>query len=726
MESRTRIIAVCSLLALCAAVPYLGIGSLGFTNFDDPGYVTENAHVKSGLTPESLSWAATSTEQWNWHPLTWVSHMLDVQVYGMNALGHHSTSLILHLLSTLLLFGVLSSMTGAVWPSAATAALFAVHPLHVESVAWVSERKDVLSSLFWLLAIWAYVRWVESRRRSHALQVFVFFLLGLASKPMVVTLPFVLLLLDYWPLKRFPKAAAVRGKRRGPIGTHRSFRSLIVEKIPLFILSAVSCVITYAVQHREGSVVSFQALPLGARLANAVVSYALYLRRTVWPSDLCAFYPRPEGVAWLSVITALILLMSITATAVRMRETRPYFITGWLWYLGTLVPVIGLVQVGDQALADRYTYIPLTGIFLMLAWGFNDLATSYPATKKTIAGLAAVVVLAFGWVTWNQTRTWETSESLFNRVLQVTDRNPIAWLNMGEALASRGEHGAAIALYEDALRKDPNNAEIRANLGMLLVITGKDQEATAQFEAALLLNPHQPDAHNGLGTLLAIADRLDEAIRHHQQALESRPRFPQARYNLGKEYAAKGMTDRAIEQLQKAIELKPDYTEAHEKLAAVLTGEKRLADAEPHYRAAIMARPENPDLRFRFAQTLAQMGNLDESVAQLREAVRIRPDWPAALNNLAWFLATRQSSSPVDRTQSVVFAETAARLAGKPDPGSLDTLAAAYAASGRFADAVRKADEAIQLANEAGQNSLSAEIRERAKLYRSGRPYFEK
>jgi tetratricopeptide (TPR) repeat protein len=723
MKSRHQTVAICALLAACALIPYARVGTLGFTSFDDPVLVTQNAHVRSGVSLEGISWAVTSTEQGGWQPLTWLTHMLDAQLFGMRATGHHLTNLLLHLFCTLLLFGVLHALTGAIGPSAMTAALFAVHPLQVESVAWIAARRELLGALFWLLAIGAYARWVKSKGWPHAVQLLCLFVLGLASQPTLVSmLPLVLLLLDFWPLARHSQPViAGRGKRAVPAGETRRVRSLIAEKIPLFVLTAASWVIIYGVQQRDAALTPLLKLPLGIRIANALTSSGSYLRKAVWPSDLCALYPQPQTIEWTRVSAFAVVLLVITALVALSRRTRPYLAFGWIWFVVTLVPVFCFVPSGE-AFADRHTYIPLIGIFVIAAWFFQDLAVKYPASRTILAVTASALVLLLGWGTWKQTGTWENSAALFGRVLEVV---PDA-VASGQALVASQRPEIAVSLYEAALLRDPANAAIHAKLGSLLTTQGKEQEAVGHYEAALRLAPGDPEAHNGLGDFYASGSRWDDAIKHFLKALEARPDFPEARYNLGKAYAAKGMASLAIEQLRLALEMRPDYAEAREKIAAILVGEKRYDEAAPHYLAAISTKPEDPDLRFQYARVLVQARRMEEAIAQLRESVRLRPNWPEALNNLAWFLATRESSTSADRAQSVVFAEAAVKLVSKPDPGSLDTLAVSYAAAERFDEAVKKAEEAIQLANSAGDKALASEIEGRAKLYRARKAYVER
>jgi tetratricopeptide (TPR) repeat protein len=713
------------ILALAAILPYARISTLGFTNFDDPGYVTQNGHVRAGLTWDGIVWAFTSTEQSNWHPLTWISHMLDSRIYGLNPPGHHVTNLLFHVLSTLLLFGVLLRMTGAPGRSALVAALFALHPLHVESVAWIAERKDVLSAFFWLLTLWAYVRYVETRRSNAYSLVVIALALGLMAKPMLVTLPFVLLLLDAWPLARLAPARH-RGSRSASAGSSYALAaSLVVEKIPLLLLALGSSVITYIAQQRGGAVVSFTRLPLDTRVTNAFVSYVAYVRKTFWPSDLAAFYPRPGPIEVWRVGISIALLGLVTFLVIRFWRTRPYLAVGWFWYLGTLVPVIGLIQVGDQALADRYAYLPSIGLFLMVVWAAGDALEHFRVPHRAAAGAAIALLSIFGILTWKQVGYWKSSESLFRRAIAITGDNELAYWNLGVALVSDSRLDEAAVLYQDILSRKPDIANILANFGTILVLQGRHEEAVERYRHALRVDPHQAEAHNGLGFELALSGKLDEAANHHLEALKIKPQYPEARYNLGKVYAAQGKAQPAIEQYREALRLRPGYADAHEKLAYALAGQGRIDEAIPQYAAAIQARPDSAELRYRYGLAIYQRHRAKEAISELREALRLKPDWPDALNNLAWILATDAAGTRQDAEKALTHILKAIELTGQPDATLIDTLAAAHAATGRFDNAVRSAEQAIRLATAAGDTLLAAEIERRCRLYRSGKRYFE-
>jgi protein O-mannosyl-transferase len=719
------------LIVLCLLGAYSGIGTLGFTNFDDPGYETQNPIVQQGLTARGIMWAASATAQSNWHPLTWISHMLDWQVSGPNPVGHHLTSFLLHFAAALLLFQCLLNLTGAVWRSAAVAIIFAIHPLHVESVAWVAERKDVLSALLCMCAMLYYIRFVRSRRPLHYGLTLLFYALGLTAKPMLVTLPFVFLLLDFWPLGRLDPAASAREKKAvrrpdsGGVVQARKIIALFSEKAPLFALSAVSCVITYLAQRHGGAVVSLERLSLADRAGNALISYVVYIRKAFIPTDLAVFYPRAISPPPLYLLGAGIGLAAITFAVLRWGPRFRYLVTGWFWYLGTLVPVIGLVQVGEQALADRYTYIPLIGLSIVVVWAAADFVRRFNLPRWAAAGLAAALCGAMGWLTWVQVSYWKDSGALFRRAIQVTGHNELAYLDYGASLVDEGSLQAAGELYREYLGKGPASADIHANLGTIYTLEGEREKAIREFKAALDLKPDHAEAHNGMGFELAGEGRLTEAKEHYLAALKKRPDYPEACHNLGCLFLAEGKTESALEQFRKTLTLKPLHAEANEKMGRALAGLNRVEEAIPYFQTAVRIRPENSDYHYYLGMAFLRRQQYDQSLEQLRQVLRLKPDQPDALNVLAWILAARPGASAKDGAEAVGLAEKALRLKGKPDPVIYDTLAAAYASEGKFSEAVQTAEQARSLALAAGDQALVRDIEARAQLYKSGRPYRE-
>ncbi len=477
-SGRLRDALVIASLVSAVLLIYGQTGGDDFISYDDPGYVTNNPSIRGGVTWESARWAFTSTYFYNWHPLTWLSYIVDYQLYGLSPRGYHLTNVLLHAANTLFLFLILRSMTGDVWPSVVVAALFGVHPLHVESVAWVSERKDVLSTLFWLLATGAYARYAATRSRMWYAAALGLFALGLTAKPMLVTLPFVLLLLDWWPLRR------VELQFDG--ATRKRAAGLVVEKAPFLLLSAISIAITVYAQSAGGAVAALEHFPLSARVGNALVSYVAYLEKTVWPVGLSVRYPHP-GVAlplW-KVLTAVFILLVVTAAAIRWWRSRPYVVVGWFWYLGTLVPVIGLVQVGDQAMADRYTYVPLIGVFVIVAWGARDLAARRWRVRVAAPWLAAAAVIVLSIAAWSQAGYWRDSVTLYEHAASVVDGDPLLHYTLANELRERGRLGEAARHYEDALRFDPNYVAAHTNLGPILAQQGRFDDAITHYVAAL-------------------------------------------------------------------------------------------------------------------------------------------------------------------------------------------------------------------------------------------------
>ena len=549
LPSLPRIAVVGLILMVLTIGAFWQLKDNGFINYDDVAYVTENPQVQGGLSRAGFLWAFSATTAGYWHPLTWLSHMLDWQLFGANPQGHHLSSLLFHVVNTLLLFLVMVRLTRRLWPSALVAALFAIHPLHVESVAWASERKDVLSAFFWLLTMWAYLRYVERPGTWRYLPVMVFFVLGLMAKPMVVTEPFVLLLLDYWPLGRWPQTPAVtgeRGKRKGqavpaPEPRRAAYR-LLWEKVPLLALAAILVPITIIMQKKAWAVIDMELLPFWARMANALVAYVNYLVKMLWPLNLAIFYPHPLsglpyslGLAWWQIGGAGLILVGITILALRWGRRFPYLPVGWFWYLGTLMPVIGLVQAGGQAMADRFTYIPLIGIFIILAFGGADLAAARLRRRAVLTASFSLALLACLILTWRQVGYWKDSESIFSHALAVTENNFLAY----------------------------------ANLGLAFDEMGRRDEAMAMFYQALKLNPKMHDICNILGVDLAERGDIAAAIPLFQQAICVWPDLDQAYYNLGMAYLRQGRVKEAREMLEMTLKKNPGNAGAREMLDSI-------------------------------------------------------------------------------------------------------------------------------------------------------------
>ncbi len=563
---------ICLFLVAAILVVYWQVMDHEFIVYDDNVYVTDNPYVKEGLTGGSASWALTTTKGGNWHPLTWLSHMLDCQLYGLNPWGHHLTSVIFHIANTILLFLCLRWMTAAVWRSALVAALFALHPLHVESVAWVAERKDVLSTFFWMLTTLAYINYAKRPKNKRYLFVFVFFSLGLMAKPMLVTLPFVLLLLDYWPLNRlqFPAQCVSAEDRAGsPVASSQQLplRKLIMEKVPLLVMSGVSCAITVWAQQQAGALSGLKAVPYRWRMTNGLVSYVSYIGKMIWPQGLAVFYPHPVNSLpiWESALAGFFLVI-VSAVVVRLAIRYQYGFVGWLWYLGTLVPVIGLVQVGEQAIADRYTYVPLIGLFIVIAWWGADIGKGSRHRLVLVNILAMIFVLGLTVCSRQQVRYWKNSIDLFENTLEVTADNYVAHFTLGNALALRGNLVEAITHYEEALRIRPNYAEAHHNLGNALALRGNLVEAITHYKEALRINPNYAEAHRNLGVGLDQQGNHEEAMYHYAEALRINPEDSQSHNNLGVALAEQGRLDEAIAHFAEAVRINPNFAEAQRNL----------------------------------------------------------------------------------------------------------------------------------------------------------------
>jgi protein O-mannosyl-transferase len=664
--SRPRVIGLA--LALLTLLVYLPATRDNFINYDDNDYVTENSVVQNGLTWAGIKWAFTTGHASNWHPLTWLSHMTDCELFRLNPGGHHLVNVLFHAANTVLLFSLLLRLTGALWPCAFIAALFAWHPLHVESVAWVAERKDVLSTFFALLTLLSYVRYAQSRvecRESSASKVnpaldprpstldyflaLLFFALGLMSKPMLVTLPFVILLLDFWPLQRFSFSS-----------TLNSQLSTVFEKWPFFLLAAASCVVTFLVQsQRNGdAVASLELIPLHYRLLNTVIAYGRYLLKTVWPVNLAVIYPLPDHLSWIyaAAATSTAALFIISWLVWRGCGKHPYLLVGWLWFLGTLVPVIGLVQVGSAALADRYTYVPLIGIFIAVTFGGCDLAKRFQIPRIVLAAAASMILAACVILTETQLRYWRDSESLFAHALAVTKNNHVAHVNLGVALEQKGESSRALEQYRAAEQLAPELYHIHSNLGGLLERMGRPAEALAEYREAVRRKPDLAFLHN----------------------------------NLGGEFAALGQFDEALKEFSAAARLDPNYSWPHVETAKVFF----------------------------------QQGRDTEAVDELRAALRIEPDNFQILATAAHYLAANENAAARDGQAALVLATKANLLTGGNQPMVFDVLGMAFAATGDFTNAQTCVQNALDLAAAAQMTNLEP-LKTRLALYKNNRPWRE-
>jgi len=558
--------AVGAILALLAALPYLVAGTGGFLELDDLKYVVENPMVREGLSWAGVRWSLAGFHAGNWHPITWISHMIDATLFGMNAAGHHLVSVLIHALGTALLFLVLARLTGNTGRSAFVAALFGMHPLHVESVAWVAQRKDVLSGLFFMLVLLAYERHVRRGGRWPYPAALACFALGLAAKPTVVTIPLVLLLLDFWPLGRIRRRSADGARPGVP-------PRVLLEKIPFLLLSCASAAITFLAQHAGAAVRNIDDLPLGARFANALVAYATYLGRALWPAKLALYYPHPlTSIPWWNIVLAGLLVAGISFAAVRAVRRRPYLSCGWLWFVGMLVPMIGIVQVGDQASADRYTYLPLIGLSIMTAWLLPDLLVGRPR-RRTAPGVVGVALLAvFAVRSHEQLGLWRNGERLFRHTLAVTSGNWVIHNSLGFMLARQGRLEEAIAQYRASLDLRPDRVETLINLGSALARSGRPAQAADQLRLALRRNPASAMAHYDLGLLLSQQKLVprEDVIGHYRESLRLDPGYARAHNNLANELAESGLREEAIAHYREALRLQPGFKEARKNLALIL------------------------------------------------------------------------------------------------------------------------------------------------------------
>jgi tetratricopeptide (TPR) repeat protein len=663
---------ICIGLAAVTLAVYSQVHRFDFIDLDDGEYVFENWHVTNGLHWVNVAWAFTSGHAANWHPVTWLSHMMDCQIFGLNAGFHHLVSLLLHTANSLLLFLLLQKLTGSHWRSAFVAALFALHPLHVESVAWIAERKDVLSTLFLLLTLWAYAGYVAKPRLKRYLLSLLFFALGLMAKPMLVTLPFVLLLLDYWPLRRFSvppqRAKSSRQPKAQPIW--RLALPLVREKLAFFLLAAVSSIVTFVVQRAAGAVKTAEVLPLDSRIANAIHSYFAYLLKAGWPGSLTVFYRLPPfGYQASEIALAASFLIGTTFLVIRFAPRYPYLAFGWFWYLGTLVPVIGLVQVGGQAMADRYTYIPLIGAFVIVAWGIPDVMAKWPGAKTFLAPAGAFLLLACSAAAWHQTQYWKDTISLFSHALEIDKNSYIVHELLGTGLAKRDKYQEAVVHYAEALRLQPAETHIMGNLGYSLYQLKKVDQAVAYYSAALKIKPDDPIVLRNLGQVrldqgkfveavdcfrkaqrrtpddfllacslgnaLSKLGRTQEAIYAYILALRMHPEYPEALFGLGMALAGQGKLVDATRNFEAALHLSPGYADAHNNLGNILLQQGQVDKALGHYAEALRLNPKYAEAHYNMAVVLTGQGKSVEAITHYREAIRLKPDYADALYNLA-------------------------------------------------------------------------------------------
>ena len=690
-------ILICLFLVIATLVVYWQVRNHTFVNFDDSSYILNNQHIRAGLNFEGIAWAFSFPGFDYWHPVTWLSHMLDCHLYGLKAGMHHQVSLILHILNSILLFLVFKKMTGAIWRSAFVAAMFALHPMNVESVAWLAERKNVLSTFFWLLTMLTYIHYSKRPSVFRYLPILFVYTSGLMSKPMLATLPFVLLLLDYWPLGRFNLVHTGSNNQKIPKSNNTDFQRsltlhLVLEKIPLLILSAVSIFLSSLALQRLGIVISTASVPMQFRIKNALVSYVSYLAKMIWPHNLAVYYPYPLTLPLWQVTGSALLLICISFFVFRAVRPKPYLAVGWLWYVGTLMPAIGLVQAGLwPSIADRFTYVPFIGLFLIIAWGVSDLVVHWHYREIKLATMAVALFAILSAITYFQIGYWRNSITLFEHTLDVTYNNHIAHHKLGEALKLQNKTVAAAKQYSEALRIKPDFFATHLNLGIILRDEGKLNEAIDYFNRALRLKPDRAELHYELGVTLDKQLDFDAATRHYLEALR----------------------------------IKADYAKAHNNLGIVLTRQKKDKEAIFHFYEAIRIDPDYADAYCNLGIIYANQRNIEKAILHYKKALYLNPNMAQALYNLSWILASCEDERFRNGEEAVKLAERLCKIAQNNQPLALDALAAAYAETGRFDNAVTTAKKALELALKQGSNELVLILKKRLQLYQKERLYLK-
>jgi protein O-mannosyl-transferase len=729
-----------------------------FVNYDDDVYVYANASVNRGLTLAGVVRAFTGPHARNWHPLTTLSHMLDCQLFGLNPNAHHAVNVLLHALAAATLFLALEAMSGRAWRALVVATLFAVHPLRVESVAWVAERKDVLSALLFALILVAYAHFARTSEWRKMWAVILLFAAGLMAKPMLVTTPLILLLLDYWPLQRIGARAA-----RESAFTPVSFRRAIIEKIPLFTLSVFSCLATIVAAQRGDNALSAISLP--DRLANAALNYCIYIYQLFWPAKLAVFYPWPSATPPLaSVLSAAIFILAITIIAALLRRRFGYLFVGWFWYLIMLVPVSGIVQIGLQAHADRYTYLAQIGLLIAFTWGVADLLRRISISSIAVPAASALIAL-LAWRSWNDLRWWRNSESLWTHALAVTKDNDVALNNLGAIYESQGQLELALEKYRGAVRilehrpaqryalnrallhnnlgnlflrrgdistamgeyrqsiaLRPGFANAHVNLGQAFVELGDWNSALAEYETAARLQPQDADAQHRAGMALVRLGRAGEAVAHYRAAVDDDPQFATAELDLGNALLEQKKIDEAMSHYRRAAQIDPKNANAHFNLASILLQQRRLSDATKEYERVVELQPRDSQAHLTLGNALATASSGKRAVAEIEKALELAPDSISALNNLAWLLAASPDPNVRDPARAVTLAERAVQLAPAPNAIIYHTLAAAYAASRRKDEAITAAERCRQLAIEQGDTALADAVEHELEAYRASPP----
>ncbi len=721
VPKRGVIFGICAVLAVITWLIFGQTLAHDFVNYDDELYVYDNAKIAGGLSLQNIGWAFTHTVCANWHPLTVISHMLDCQLYGLKPAGHYFTSVLLHTIAVILLFLVMRQMTGTLWRSAFVAALFAIHPLHVESVAWISERKDVLSAVFFMLTLGAYTRYIRTLSLTFYLFVLLFLTFGLMSKPILVTVPFVLLLLDYWPLKRFASETPSKSGQRRRTEGRADFRQIFLEKIPLLFFSFASCAATVLAQRHF--IDPIDRLSLAERLGNAAVAILVYLRQLVWPFGLSVFYPHPRhSLSVVQVSMAALLLLAVSVAAFIYRRKHPYFLTGWFWFLGMLVPVSGMVQVGTQAHADRYTYLPQIGLYILGTWFVADIVAS-GRNQRVLLGTAMVSsIVILMWSAWKQTSYWHDSRTLWTHALDVNSQNDTAHNGLCNLALRQNRFEEAVFHAQKALEVRPDSADAHNNLALALLGTGQKAEALSEFRKVIETSPARPRVHYNLATLLSDSGQLDEAIAEFRKELQIQPEFVEAQNNLGTALERKGALDDAVTCFQKAIQLDPRHPKANYNLATVFLRQGEFDQAIAHLEKELQINPASAEAHNDLGIAWSQKGRIDKAIGQWQKTLELQPQNLSAYCNLVWVFATFPDDAIRSGAKAVALGERALELSGEKDPRIYRLLAAAYAENRQFDKAIETAQRGSDLAMKQGNSAIANALESNIDLYRHDLP----
>jgi tetratricopeptide (TPR) repeat protein len=716
---------ICVVLILLVITAFEPVRHNDFVDYDDKTYILLNQHIHDGITWDSVKWAFTSGYAGNWHPQTWLSHMLDIDLFKLNPVGHHLHNLALHIASVVLLFLILRSLTGSLWRCALAAAIFGVHPLRVESVAWAAERKDVLCALFWMLTTAAYIGYARRGGVLRYLLVIMCFGLGLMAKPMIVTLPLVFLLLDIWPLARVPNLlsenilSAVAPSRPAPIGR------LIVEKIPLLLLVAVSCLVTYKVQSSSGAVDALD-VTWTERIANGLISYVNYIVKIIWPINLAALYPFPEqGYPLWKPAAAFLLLSGWTVWTVRRVRKWPWLFVGWFWYLVTLIPVIGLVQIGNHAMADRYSYLPCVGILLMLVWTVFQCSARWKIPRIVYAVLCAGVIPALIMTTRIQAAYWKNSLTLNEHTLAVTENNYVVYNNMGAALLVEKRYDESLDYLRKALEIRPDYYLANTNMALTLKDLGQYDQAQVYANAAIKKEPYWGLAYFIRGRTLVAMGRDDDALAAYKQAAKLDSEDFRFFYDAGLLLAKKGAFQEAIHYFKETIRCYPAWGDAWRDMGLAQQRLGLIEDALASYRMALKLISRDYVTCYRTAVCFEQIGHPRDAIYFYRQAITFKPDFSQAIDKLAWLLATSPVAEVRNPSEAVLLAQKANQIAEYKNYWLLDTLAAAYAAGGRFKEAVETLQKAIKLAQTTNDAAAVEVFTTRLQLYQENLPYLE-